>query len=428
MFAYNALKELGIHCNSEASVFINLKDVFKFIEYWQEKRHELPFNTDGLVVKLNDRILFNQLGSVGKNPRGAVAYKYPAEQATTKVLDIFISIGRTGSATPVAVLSPAVVAGSTVSMATLHNIDEVNRKDIRVGDTAIIQKAGDIIPEVVEPIVGLRDGSEKVFVMPKDCPDCGTTLVKPDNEVVWRCPNNSCPARTWKHILHFASKGALDIDGMGEKNVIALLDAGLIKDSADLYTLTKEQLLTLDRFADLSANNLIEAIDAKRKPSLAKFLFGLGIRHVGAQTAIDVANQFKSLGNIQKATIEDLDVIEGVGDIVTESILAWFNDVYNQQLLAKFMDNGVSVQDVKLVSNGPLSGKSFVITGGLSTMSRELAADKIRSLGGTFQTSVGRGTTYLVAGGKVGASKLTKAESFGTKIIDEDQLLKFINI
>jgi DNA ligase (NAD+) len=426
-YAYRAINKLGIYVNSQASVFKDINSTMNFVDKWKEERHNLPFNTDGLVIKLNDRRLYANLGFVGKNPRGAIAYKYPAEQATTKLLDIFISIGRTGAATPVAVLEPVVVAGSTVQMATLHNIDEVIRKGIKIGDTVIIQKAGDIIPEVLEPITSLRDGSERAFIMPDSCPECGTKLVKPDKEVIWRCPNNACPARTWKHIQHFASKGAMDIDGMGDKNVLALLDAGLITDTADLYTLKKEQLLGLERFAELSSQNLIDAIAIKKNPPLSKFLFGLGIRHVGIQTAIDLANTFKSLDILATASLDELNMVEGVGEVVAESILAWFGDEDNQKLLAKFKQNGMNVQNVKLVNSGPLSSKSFVITGSLSGMSRELAADKIRLLGGIFQTSVGKGTTYLVAGGKVGASKIKRAESFGTKVIGEDEFLDLLS-
>lgn len=428
MYAYKAINKLGIYANSQASVFKDINSAMNFVNKWKEERHSLPFNTDGLVIKLNDRRLYANLGFVGKNPRGAIAYKYPAEQATTKLIDIFISIGRTGSATPVAVLEPVLVAGSTVQMATLHNIDEIDRKGIKIGDTVIIQKAGDIIPEVLEPITSLRNGSEQVFVMPDCCPECGAKLIKPEKEVIWRCPNNACPARTWKHIQHFASKGAMDIDGMGEKNVLALLEAGLITDTADLYILKKEQLLGLERFAELSSQNLIDAITIKKNPPLSKFIFGLGIRHVGVQTAIDLANTFKSLDILATATLDELNMVDGVGEVVAESILAWFSDEDNQKLLAKFKQNGVNVQPVKLVDSGPLSNKSFVITGSLTGMSRELAADKIRRLGGTFQTGVGKGTTYLVVGGKVGASKIIKAESFGTKVIRETEFLDLLGV
>lgn len=427
-FAYNTLNKLGFVKNDIAKKLTSITDVMNFIHSLTEKRHDIAYNTDGLVVKIDDRNLYSSLGVVGKNPRGAIAFKYPAEQATTKLKDIFISIGRTGAATPVAVLEPVIVAGSTVQMATLHNPDEIARKGVLIGDTVIIHKAGDIIPEVVEPLIALRDGSEKPFVMPANCPECATPLIKPGDEVVWRCPNASCPARTWRHVQHFASKGALDIDGLGEKNVMALLDGGLITDTADLYSITKDELLGLDRFAELSAQNLVNAIAAKKNPSLSKFIFALGIRHVGAQTAIDLANTFRSLEAIQKADVHELSEVEGVGVVVAESIAAWFADEDNQALLVKFSKNGVVPQGLSAPLNGPLRGKSFVITGSLTGMSREAAADRIRALGGTFQSSVGKGTTYLVAGGKVGASKLIKAEKFGTKIIDEAALLKLIEL
>ena len=424
-FAYQALRAIGLRANQHATVVTSLADIMKFAHYWEERRHKLPFNTDGLVIKVNDRAHYAALGVVGKAPRGAVAYKYPAEQATTKVKDIFVSIGRTGAATPVAVLEPVVVAGSTVQMATLHNEGEVQRKDVRVGDTVIVHKAGDIIPEVVESLKKLRTGHEPIFKMPTHCPECHTELVKlKADEAVWRCPNNHCPARVHNQIQHYASKAALDIEGMGEKNVLALLDAKLIRDAADLYMLTKEQLLTLDRFAEISARKLIAAIQEKKRPTLAHFIFGLGIRQVGAQTAIDLANHFGSLDALRQATVDELQQVEGVGEVVAESIVTWFATEANQQLLAKFANANVVPQKVTH-TGGPLTGKNFVISGTLG-IDREEAADKIRELGGTFQTSVGKTTTYLVLGDKPGASKVAKAEKLGTTILDEDGLLKLI--
>jgi DNA ligase (NAD+) len=323
-------------------------------------------------------------------------------------------------------LEPVVVAGSTVQMATLHNESEVARKDIRVGDTIIIHKAGDIIPEVVESLVTLRTGNEKPFIMPTHCPECNTKLAKTKAEdAVWRCPNVACPARAWKHIEHFASKSALDIEGLGEKNVIALRNAKLITDQADIYQLTVEQVLGLERFAEISANKLVKAIQEKKQPPLARFLFGLGIRHVGTQTAIDLANHFHSLEALQTATIDELSAVEGVGEIVAEAIVAWFAEPLNQKLLQKFAKLGVKPQKVKKVG-GPLAGKNFVITGSLDSMGRDQAAEKIRALGGTFQSSVGKETDYLVVGGNVGASKLAKAAKLGTKQIDEATMLKMI--
>ncbi len=426
--AYAALKHLGFIVNDDARKLKNIADIKDFIEKWRDKRHELPFNTDGLVFKINNRNLYERLGIVGKNPRGAIAFKFPAEQSSTKLIDIFISIGRTGAATPVAVLEPVVVAGSTVQMATLHNEDEIEKKDLRIGDTVIIQKAGDIIPEVVEAVISLRDGSEKRFVMPDKCPDCNTKLEKPINEAVWRCVNNNCPTRTWRHIEHFASKQALDIDGLGEKNVKALLEAGLIRDAADLYSLNEAQLLKLDRFAELSAKNLISAIREKRNPPLSKFIFALGIRHVGVQTASDLANYFRNLDNILQATTEELSSVDGIGVVVAESISAWASELLNQELIEKFNKNKVVIQEVRLPAVGNLSGKSFVITGSLESMGREAAADKIRERGGTFQSAVSKNTTYLVAGEAIGESKQKKADKFGTEIIDEQTFLKLLDI
>jgi len=426
-FAYKVIREIGLIANSVAQTAKKSRDTLKFAKQWQEKRKELPFNTDGLVVKVNDRNLYRRLGVVGKAPRGAVAFKYPAEQATTKVKDIFVSIGRTGSATPVAMLEPVVVAGSTVQMATLHNESEVARKDIRIGDTVIVQKAGDVIPEVVEPLVKLRNGSEKKFVMPTHCPDCGTKLVKAkEGEAVWRCPNEACPSRAWKQIQHYASKAALDIDGLGEKNVIALIKAGLIKDAADIYSVTKEDLLKLERFADISADKLAKAIQAKKQPPLARFIYGLGIRHVGTQTAIDLAEHFKTLRQVSNSTIDELSEVEGIGEVVAEAIVEWFEEPRNKRLLEKFEKYGVHPEKAQEI-NGPLSGKNFVVTGSLDSMSREEAGERIRALGGTFQSSVGKETDYLVVGANVGASKLAKADKLGTKQIDEAEFLKLLD-
>ncbi len=421
---YDTLDDLGFLINRQAEVLPSIASVMKFAALWEDKRHDLPFNTDGLVVKINDRAVFDRLGVVGKAPRAAVAYKYPAEQATTKVKDIFVSVGRTGAATPVAVLEPVLVAGSTVQMATLHNESEVKRKDIRVGDTVIIHKAGDIIPEVVEVLKTLRTGKEPAFAMPKTCPECGTKLVKLEAEAVWRCPNNACPARVHNQIQHYASRAALDIEGLGEKNVLALLAANLIRDPADIYTLTKEQLLKLDRFAEISASKLIDAISAKKQPPLSHFIYGLGIRHVGAQTAIDLSAHFGTLENMAKATVEDLKQVEGVGEVVAESIVAWFGSEQHQQMLAKFLSAGVVPQQVKK-ADGPLTGKSFVISGTIR-MERQAAADRIRELGGTFQSSVGKTTTYLVLGDNPGQSKVDKASKLGTHIIDEAALIKML--
>jgi DNA ligase (NAD+) len=428
MYAYEAITALGLSRNKEASVFTNLSDVMDFVVEWDKKRDELPFNTDGLVIKVNDRKQFADLGIVGKQPRAAVAYKYAAEQSTTIVKDIVISIGRTGAATPVAVLEPVVVAGTTVQHASLHNADEIDRLDVRIGDTVIIFKAGDIIPQVEGVVTELRPKKTEKFDYVKALAEQYPELEfeRQGKDVVYRVKGANSDLLLKRSLEYYASKGALDIDTLGEKNVVALVDAGLVKDLADIYSLTKDQLLKLDRFADISASKLIGAIAKKKQPPLEKFILGLGIRHVGAQTAIDLATNFQSIEALKIATPERLESVDGIGKVVAESIIAWFADEDNIRLLEKF--NSVGVSPFFEEKTGDLAGKSFVVTGTLNTMSRDEAAEKIRALGGVFQTSVAKDTTYLVAGGKVGASKLKKAESYGTKIISETKLVEMLAV
>ena len=427
MFAYEALSSLGLSRNQQASVFTSVKDVMSFIYTWDKKRLELPFNTDGLVVKLNNRQQFADLGVVGKQPRAAVAYKYAAEQATTIVKDIVISIGRTGAATPVAVFDSVKVAGTTVQHASLHNADEIARKDIRIGDTVVIFKAGDIIPQVESVVTELRPKNSKVFnykeALAQQYPEL--EFERNGDDVVYRVKGSSSDLILKRSIEYYASKGALDIDTLGEKNVTTLVESGLVRDSADIYALTVENLLSLDRFAAKSAEKLISAIQAKKKPLLERFILGLGIRHVGTQTAIDLANRFGSIDSLGAATIDELESVEGIGKVVAESIIAWFSDEDNVELIKKFKNVGVEPVFIKK-EGGTLTGKNFVVTGTLETMSRDDAADKIRALGGIFQTSVAKDTHYLVAGGKVGASKLQKAQSYGTAVISETEFIQLI--
>jgi len=426
MMAYEFLTSLGLRRNTQAGVFDSLNGVMKFVHEWDEKRHDLPFNTDGLVIKVNDRALFAKLGVVGKQPRAAVAYKYAAEQATTVVKDIVISIGRTGAATPVAVFDPVQVAGTTVQHASLHNADEIARKDIRIGDTVVIFKAGDIIPQVESVVMELRPKNSQAFnyedALKQQYPEL--EFERRGEDVVYRVKGISGDLILKRSVEYYASKAALDIDTFGEKNVVALVDAGLVRDIADIYTISVEDLLKLERFAEISARKLVAGIQEKKTPPLEKFILGLGIRHVGAQTAIDLATRFESLDALQKATIDQLEAVEGIGKVVAESVAAWFADEDNVALLEKFKTLDVMPYFVK--RTGALSGKHFVVTGSLESMSRDEAAEKIRSLGGVFQSSVAKDTDYLVAGGKVGASKLAKAKSYGTEIIDEAELLKLL--
>ncbi|HUD05886.1 MAG TPA: NAD-dependent DNA ligase LigA [Candidatus Saccharimonadales bacterium] len=425
---YKSLSNLGLTINPQATTCKDLNKLMTFIEKWDTKRHDLSFNTDGIVVKINDRELYRQLGVVGKNPRAAVAYKYPAVEATTTVKDIVLSIGRTGAVTPVAVFDPVVVAGSTVKHASLHNSDEIARKDVRVGDTAVIFKAGDIIPQIDRIIIELRRKSSKKFDMEKELKRQYPELafVRPEGEAVYRIKGATRRILLSKALEHFASKSALDIDTLGEKNVMALVNAGLVHDLADIYLINKDKVIKLDRFAELSAKNLVTAIKSSKSPQLPRFIYGLGIRHVGSQTAIDLSENFGSLDKLAQATLDDLEEVEGVGKIVAESILGWFADTDNQDLLNKFERLGMKPV-FKSHKMGPLKNINFAITGGLETMSREIAAERIQILGGTFQTSVGKETDYLVVGKNVGENKLVNAQKLGTKQIDEKDLIKLLD-
>ncbi|MDQ3123069.1 MAG: NAD-dependent DNA ligase LigA [bacterium] len=428
IYAYQAIRALGINANVQANTVNDVDAVMNFVDEWEERRHDLPFNTDGLVIKINDRKAYQDLGFVGKTPRGAVAYKYPAEQSTTIVKDIVISIGRTGAATPVAVFDPVVVAGTRVQHASLHNADEIKRKDIRIGDTVIIYKAGDIIPQVEKVLLELRPKDAKTYLMEKELYRQYPVLKfeRPEGEAVYRVKGATGPLLLKRALAHFASKSAMDIDTLGEKNVEALVDAKLVTDLADIFTLKKEDVLNLERFAEISAVKLIEAISVKRQPTLARFIYALGIRHVGSQTAVDLANHFKSLDSLGTATYEDLKKVEGIGEVVADSLLGWFVDDDNQNLLSKFRSLDVWPKNVKH-TGGPLSGKSFVITGTLESMGREIAAERIRARGGTFQSSVAKGTSYLVMGTNAGISKADKARRLGTEVINEKQLLALLS-
>lgn len=423
---YELLRELGITTSGQERVLHSLPEIMSMVDELETSRQDLVFNTDGLVLKINDRANYTELGVIGKSPRGAAAYKFAAEEATTIVKDIVISIGRTGAATPVAVFDPVDVAGTTVQHASLHNADEIARLDVRRGDTVIIFKAGDIIPQVQRVLTDLRPTKSTPIQYEEELKRQYPELefVRPAGEAVYRVKGATGPLLLKRSLQHFASKGALDIDTMGEKNVVALVDAGLVKDLADIYALTKDDLLQLERFAEISAAKLIDAIAAKKEPPLERFVYGLGIRHVGTQTAIDLVEYFGSLENLANARLEDLEAVDGVGVVVAESIVAWFADEDNTVLLQKFAELGVQPFFEK--KTGKLVGKKFVVTGTLESMGRDEAAEKIRVQGGVFQTSVGKDTDYLVAGGNVGASKLKKAEQYGTAVITERDFMEII--
>ena len=427
--AYEKLRAMHFQTSGEDRVFAagEQKELFAYIRNLDEYRKGLPFNTDGMVIKINDRAVYDRLGIVGKTPRGAVAFKFPAEESTTKVRDIVISIGRTGAATPVAILDPVEVAGSTVRHASLHNADEIARLDVRIGDTVIIYKAGDIIPQVKEVLTSLRPEDAAPFdyvaALKRQYPEL--EFERPAGEVVYRVKGESSDYILKRAVEYYASKPALNIEGLGEKNVAALVDAGLVKSIADLYRLKAERVAQLERFGELSAKNLVEAIAASKTPKLNKFVTALGIRHVGAQTATSLARKFESLENLEIATEDELLSIPDIGEVVAESILAWFNDEENIRLLAEMKELGVAPQ-VEADDNLPLTGKSYIVTGTLVSMGREEAEDKLRALGATVTSSVTKNTTALIIGEKPGKSKLDKADKLGIARISEAEFLKLI--
>ncbi|MBQ3309792.1 NAD-dependent DNA ligase LigA [Candidatus Saccharibacteria bacterium] len=425
--AYQSLREYGFQTSGQDHTFKKISEVFEEIKRLGETRGGLPFNTDGMVIKINNRAIYDKLGIVGKTPRAAVAFKFPAEESTTKVKDIVISIGRTGAATPVAILDPVVVAGSTVKHASLHNADEIARLDVRIGDTVIIYKAGDIIPQIKEVLTTLRPERTKPFnyeqALKEQYPELH--FVRPVGEVVYRVKGEDSDLILKRSLEYYASKPALNIEGLGEKNVVALVDSKLVSSIADLYRLRPEKVASLERFADLSAKNLVSAIEASKTAPLPKFITALGIRHVGAQTAISLANKFHSLDNLINATEEDLLEIPDIGKIVAESILAYFADEDNLALLAELKSLGVSpvYEDT---SSLPLTGSSYIISGTLSKYGREEAEDKLRSLGAVVTSSVTKTTSALITGEKPGKSKLEKAKKLNIPIMDEAAFLTLI--
>jgi DNA ligase (NAD+) len=421
---HEILKELGFKTNPYNKYCQNLKEIFEFHKEIQKKREELPYEIDGIVVTINDNKIFEKLGVVGKAPRGAIAFKFPLKQATTIVEDIKVQVGRTGALTPVAYLKPVKVGGVTISRATLHNEDEIKRLGVKIGDTVIVGRAGDVIPDIIKVLPELRTGKEREFKMPKKCPACGQKVIKPKGEVVLRCQNPDCFARKREYFYHFIQKGAFDIVGLGAKIVDRLIEEGLVEDPADLFLLKEGDLIPLERFAEKSAKNLIEAIQSKKEITLAKFIFALGIRGVGEETAQDLANHFGSLEKLKKATKEELQEILDIGPVVAGSIFNWFREKKNLEFLKKLKKVGIEIESLKPKVKR-LKGKTFVLTGTLETLTREEAKEKIRELGGKVSSSVSKKTDYLVLGKEPG-SKYEKAKKLGIKIIDEKQFLKIL--
>lgn len=423
--ALDTLSMWGFPVNPHIERAGDIHACIKYFERIGARRETLPYEIDGVVLKVDNLNLQRTLGNVSRNPRWALACKFPAAQATTIVKNIDVQVGRMGTLTPVAIMEPVNVGGVMVSRATMHNEDEVLKKDVRVGDTVVIQRAGDVIPEVVRVLPEKRPSDTKQFKMPVTCPECGSEVVRVEGEVAHRCINISCPAQLKEHIRHFAARGAMDIEGLGEKVSAQLFDAKLIADPADLYYLTKEQLMALDRQAEKSAQNLIDAIRKSKNPPLDKFIFALGIRHVGERTAKLLADHFDTIENLMAARQEDLTVINEIGPEIAASIVEFFHEQKNMNVMNKFSKAGLIPQKKERNALAPLQGQSFVFTGAMERMGRNEAKSLVESLGGTIHSSVTKKTTYVVAGSDPG-SKLDKAKSSGIKIISEEEFLKLI--
>lgn len=415
------LRSLGLRINPLIRPRISIKEALDFYRELADRRHQLPYDIDGMVIKVDRLADQDRLGATSRSPRWAIAYKFKAVQESTRVTAISVQVGRTGALTPVAHLEPVSVGGATVSRATLHNKDEIGKKDIRIGDTVLVQRAGDVIPEVVKAVVSARTGDEVLFEMPDTCPVCSSRAVRIEGEAATRCVNSSCPAQVKERVRHFASKGAFDIDGLGRKLVDRLVAQGLVASCADIFSLKRETLLGLDRMGEKSADNLLAAIDKSRRISLARFLYALGIRHVGEYAAKVLAERFEELIRVMAADVDALEAIEGIGPVAARSMVEFFNNRENREIVDRMISAGVEILQTGAAPGGRLSGKVFVLTGTLEGLPRSEAKKRIEAAGGRVAGSVSRKTDYLVAGASPGA-KADRARSLGVAVIEKVDL------
>ncbi|MFC1899004.1 NAD-dependent DNA ligase LigA [Chloroflexota bacterium] len=414
------LKSLGFKINPNNARLNSIEEVGQFYYNWVEKRESLPYEADGIVIKLNSLELQQRLGNISREPRWAIAYKFPAVQETTRLNDIGISVGRTGTLNPYAVLEPVSVGGVTISRATLHNEDYIKNKDIRINDTVIVQRAGEVIPRIVGPVVSKRSGQEDPFNMPSQCPECEAKVIRPQGEVMYYCSNAACPAQVTERLGHFVSRGTMDIRGIGKSTCLLLFQSGLVKNVADLYDLTTDKLLTLERMAEKSAGNIISSIDSSKKRSLARVIFALGIIHVGEEIAGILANEFHSIRRLSEASREGLEQIPGIGPKLADSITAFFRQQKNLDIIKRLKEAGIKIEEEDSASQHlPLSGEEFVFTGRMQSFTREEAEIKVKNLGGKASSNVTRKTTYIVTGDEPG-SKLARAQALGIKELNEE--------
>lgn len=425
---YEVLKELGdagFKVIPHIELCNDIKEVVKFMKEWEDKRDTLEYEVDGLVVKVDSFADRELLGYTIKSPRWAIAYKYPARQAVTKLQDIQLQVGRTGRVTPVAILEPVPLSGTTISRATLHNEDEIKRKDIRIGDYVIIEKGGEVIPKVVGVVKDRRTGKERVFKFPEKCPVCGERIYRLEDEADWRCVNSSCPAQIKGSILHFASRQAMDIEGFGYVLVNKLVDMGIVKSFDDIYKLDKKTIADLEWMGEKSAQNLIDAIEKSKEKDFVNVLFALGIPNIGINASNLLVQEFKNIDNLMNASLEQLTKVQGIGEVVAQSIINYFKSPKNRRLIENLKKIGLKFETAKVITEGPLKNKTFVFTGELSSMTREEAQSIVRRLGGHPTSSVSKNTDYVVVGVEPG-SKYEKAKKLGVKIISEEEFIKLI--
>ncbi|HAX18010.1 MAG TPA: hypothetical protein DCY00_05395 [Actinobacteria bacterium] len=422
------LKNIGFKINENIKKATGFEQIKEFCQYWQDKRKDLPYETDGIVIKVNLFKYQRQLGATSRNPRWAVAFKFPPEQKITKVIDIKVNVGRTGALTPVAVLEPVVIAGSTVSNATLHNEDEIKKKDVRIGDFVLVHKAGDVIPEIIRPLKEKRNGSEIEFVMPLKCPVCGSDALRPEGEAVRRCTSLACPAVQYEAIVHFASKAGMDIEGLGPAIVDKLLQKGLIKDAADIYYLKYEDIYGLENFKEKSTKNLLESINKSKSKPLSRLLYAMGIRFVGSHIAEVLSDNYSTLDELMNAGFEELSSIFEIGPRIAQSVVTFFEQSQNRHVIEKLRNAGVNFRSERksLEINKNFEGKNFVLTGKLESFSRQEAKEIIERSGGKVTSAISRNTDYVLVGTDPG-SKLEEAARLNIIQLSEEDFRKMIN-